>query len=696
MKKLLATILSMVLILSAVPALAVNAESGDTDKLDTLAELVAAIDAAEASEDKVVTLEGNIDMTGATYPIATLTNGVVINGNGYALTNLTMIVDNSEATAETAKDLSIFALAENASVIIRNLTIGSEENKVVFENTPSESPYLDDGTGENYAVLVAEVFKGMSLSVDNVDIYATMTTKVNGGSVVGGFAAVVEGSATFFGCSMNGSIISEATTSVYGRAGGFVGAATGFSSLTFNNCVNNADVKGEVNSGGFIAFTRSHGVTVNNCTNNGKIGHIGQVPTVGGFIGKISINETASGSHFDGEAPATEIKYTIANCVNNGAITSTQSKAYTGGLIGWATGSSAAGGAMSLLNCINNGAISTKANSTTTTQRGTGGIVGQIKTYWNTTIDSCLNFGDVSCAASNYDFVGGIVGVHITTSNNYTDTITNCYNEGTVTSKTSSTKQWPCAAGIVGFYPTATAGALNITKCYTANTINATCPSYIIVTQKASATKATVSDCGSYGTLASLDGNGVTGTNFTEYADLSVFAEALNSSCKAGRFVAVEDEYIEDHYVSLDFIPAPVAVGAQISNVKTVGGKKVVDVRFLAVLKDAELENYSKVGFKIDAVNTDGAKATISRSGEFVYTSILATTDEGARRYTNTDLNGEYIIAITVENVPADAADTVELTATAFVSGDVSGVSTDIFSANTTAIKLVAGKYSAS
>ena len=693
MKKFLATILSMVLILSAVPALAVNAEDGVTDKLDTLSELVAAIEAANISENKMVSLEGDIDMTGADYPIATLANGVVINGNGYSLTNLTMTIDNSAATAENAKDLSIFALAENASVTVKNLTIGSEENKVDFVNTPSTSPYLDDGTGENYAVLVAEVFKGMSLSVDNVDIYADMTTKVNGGSVVGGFVAVVEGSANFFGCSMNGCMTAETTKSIYGRAGGFVGAATGISSVALVSCVNNADVKGEVNAGGFIGSSRSHNVTVENCSNNGNISHKGNVPAIGGIIGKIAINEIATGSHFDREAPATEIKYTIANCVNNGAITSTDAKAYTGGVIGWATASKAAGGAMSLLNCINNGDINTKANSTTSTQRGTGGIVGQMKSYWNTTIDSCLNLGNVTCAASNYDFVGGIVGVHITTSNNYTDTITNCYNEGTVTSKTSSTKQWPCAAGIVGFYPTATAGALNITKCYTANTINATCPSYIIVTQKASATKATVSDCGSYGTLASLDGNGVTGTNFTEYADLSVFAEALNSSCKAGKFVAVEDEYIEGHYASLDFIPAPVVIGAQISDVKTVNGKQVVDVRFLAVLKDADLEKYTKVGFKVVAVNTDGAVGNIDKYGTSVYTSVLATTDAGARRYTSEELNGEYIIAITVGNVPASAADTVELSATAYVTGDVTET---VFSARSSTVKLSAGKYVAS
>ena len=692
MKKFLATILSMILILSAVPALAVNAENGGADKLDTLEELVAAIEAAKTSENKVVTLEGDVDMTGATYPIATLENGVVINGNGYSLTNLTMTIDNSAATAENAKDLSIFALAENASVTVKNLTIGSEDNKVSFEYTPSESPYLDDGTGENYAVLVAEVFKGMSLSVDNVDIYADMTTKVNGGSVVGGFVAVVEGSANFFGCSMNGSITSEATKSIYGRAGGFVGAATGFSSVTLKNCVNNADVKGEVNAGGFIGSSRSHNVTVENCTNNGNIGHIGQVPAIGGIIGKIAINEIATGSHFDSEAPATEIKYTIANCVNNGAITSTDAKAYTGGVIGWATASSAAGGAMSLLSCINNGDINTKANSTASTQRGTGGIVGQMKSYWNTTIDSCLNFGDVTCAASSYDFVGGIVGVHITTSNNYTDTITNCYNEGTVTSKTSSTKQWPCAAGIVGFYPTATAGALNITKCYTANTINATCPSYIIVVQKASATKATVSDCGSYGTLSSLDGNGVIGTNFTELADYNALAEKLNSSCKSGKFIVVEDEYIEN-LTTFKFVPAPVVVGSQVSAVKTVNGKKVVDVRFLAVLKEADLEKYTKVGFKIDAVNTDGTVGGTDKSGATVYTAILAGTDAGTTTYTNTDLNGEYIVAITVGNVPAEAADTVELTATAYVTGDATDT---VFSANSTTVKLTAGKYVAS
>ncbi len=130
-----------------------------------------------------------------------------------------------------------------------------------------------------------------------------------------------------------------------------------------------------------------------------------------------------------------------------------------------------------------------------------GGIVGQISKGGS--VNSCYNTGRIKATSKNgYGdaCVGGIVGL-LTTSNNISITISNCYNTGSIVTS------YPLAGGILGCQASQSGnGLLYIKNCYSIGTVSgaqrigslvgylhyASCSNSYVLTKPAVGSKATV------------------------------------------------------------------------------------------------------------------------------------------------------------------------------------------------------------
>ncbi len=129
----------------------------------------------------------------------------------------------------------------------------------------------------------------------------------------------------------------------------------------------------------------------------------------------------------------------ISGCMNLATVTA---KDYVGGILGKYM--LAAGCAVNISRCVNRGSI---IGTIDTSAGYVGGITG-ICVGMN--IDSCANFGDVSIGVGISTLgaiAGGIAGL-MGSSQGYSESITNCFNAGTITSTQATGNA--ATAGIVG------------------------------------------------------------------------------------------------------------------------------------------------------------------------------------------------------------------------------------------------------
>ncbi|MGI6216176.1 MAG: cell wall-binding repeat-containing protein [Coriobacteriales bacterium] len=108
---------------------------------------------------------------------------------------------------------------------------------------------------------------------------------------------------------------------------------------------------------------------------------------------------------------------------------------------------------------------------------GAGGIIGKLQYTGGVTVDSCVNEGTITSAAqSSYGSAnnssaaaGGIVGyMYYPGSSSLSNSITNCYNTGTITTTTGY-----AAGGIVGYmYQASSGGTTNVENCYNTGTVS--------------------------------------------------------------------------------------------------------------------------------------------------------------------------------------------------------------------------------
>ena len=178
----------------------------------------------------------------------------------------------------------------------------------------------------------------------------------------------------------------------------------GAGSLLIENCVNNTDVdnrSGKNWTGGFIGGAANGSAetttTLRNCVNNATIKSANEA--IAGMIG----NARKGDFYFE-------------NCVNNGELIGPK-------CIGALVGQGQTPHSMHAADCRNSANITATENSTSRT----GGMIGSVYTCVTTTIERCLNEGNIS---GEYASVGGIVGYMDAKSDSLA--ITDCYNVGNV------------------------------------------------------------------------------------------------------------------------------------------------------------------------------------------------------------------------------------------------------------------------
>ncbi len=223
----------------------------------------------------------------------------------------------------------------------------------------------------------------------------------------------------------------------------------------------------------------------------------------------------------------------ITNCINHGSITANCTN--IGGIVGQ-TGSMTAIG-----DCTNYGDITISSNYSSVNTTQCGGIAGYVALSNNTdTVKNCHNYGDITLSvASGYDLsVGGVFGKAIcnvkkcsnsgTISCNNTSsrlkyiggivgdisptnpsTISNCFNEGHITSISNASGLY--AAGIVCMNIRA-----HIYNCYSYGNLSGTKVAGIVAYGNNLYINAQISNCYFYGTLTCNTSSkyGIAGTSY--------------------------------------------------------------------------------------------------------------------------------------------------------------------------------------
>ena len=267
-------------------------------------------------------LGNDIDCSGLTlrvedgyYYLFALPVNTVLDGNGYAFTNVKISVKANSGTF--VGSLSIFKLPKGVanSTTVRNLSVGSQKQPAIVTK---EGGTADDAkSNAGVAVLFARAEFTGNLTLENIDVYATLTTAKDNyaGMLVGHIPTFGGGKLLVKNCAVNGAV-----KTVNGeRAGGLFGFIQGNTLMQFENVVNCADVEpAGVRCGGLIGelnYNEANGdntLQMTDCKNYGSVSGT----WCGGFIGMANGNGTNA--------------VPFKNCVNYGNVTGQE----TGGMVG--------------------------------------------------------------------------------------------------------------------------------------------------------------------------------------------------------------------------------------------------------------------------------------------------------------------------------------------------------------------------
>lgn len=259
-------------------------------------------------------------------------------------------------------------------------------NYVLENDIVLSSSWIPVGNSSNY---FTGTFDGAGHTI-TINLNTTKDSKGLFGYAIG---------ATFSNLTMKGevTIYSASGDVAYSNVGSICGGAK---SCTFNNCINEATVKGNKYVGGICG--RAFDSSFTNCVNNGTV--IAD-EGAGGIIGR------SAGS-------------TVRLCVNNGPISANTS---AGGICGLANQY------QTFLNSTFEKCYNTKF-ITVNSSRG-GGILGFAQSvtsgkYGNIEINDCFNLGAVNSDTPSA-YLGGILG-DCTQSESTQTTVNRCYNVGII------------------------------------------------------------------------------------------------------------------------------------------------------------------------------------------------------------------------------------------------------------------------
>lgn len=426
--------------------------------------------AAWASEDGVVYIHKNLDMTGKSQIIWTYKG--VLDGNGKTISNYKL-----SATATNA------AMIADCYGTVRNLK---------FDNTCS---FTQKNSGADFSAgSFVGTLRGEGKLI-NCDSDASVIINSTGGATqirIGGIAGRAYTGAEISMCDFDGSFSVTAPAGGELDGGGIVGLINqGEGGITLTDCKNKANISlSELQSGkvvrlgGIVGICRAPASQIKSCFNEGNITVTAMASNscAGGICGILDIwsqyssynDLVISGAENTGEVTfissadnandrflggivGKQSLYTkLSECTNRGVITNaTKRVAYSGGVVGssqsmvykcknygpvavtnvYTTGMAHIGGIVGYLDdpnathakaeeCENYGKIT--YSGTSTSSIGVAGVVGRLA---RGTVDGCTNKGDVSSTKSN---AGSIVGWMYSPSGTVTCTIRNCNVGGSV------------------------------------------------------------------------------------------------------------------------------------------------------------------------------------------------------------------------------------------------------------------------
>lgn len=361
--------------------------------------------------------------------------------------------------------------------------IQSIEDLVVLSNMVS--PKLGAEYGKTYDNFEGKYFKlDANLDFKDPKLYVAADSKefgdINGDNIIdtiidelqksSGYRPIGKDSYTFNGnIDGNGKFIINmllAGGNTYSETG-FIGCASGENSKISNLKlldVNISTTNGKI--GGLVATTTAKKLIIENCEITGKITNNGSWYP-GGILGcnsnwgyseicDISLTNNISNVDIENKNSNStggivgKLHYAnldITNCMNTGNIVGGQDA--FGGMIGNYEGNNSK---LNMRNCLNQGNIST--------ERNTGGMIGNLNNFKEASIKNCKNAGNISIKG---DYGGGMIG------NLYEGTakltVENCSNDGNVISDGSNANY---IGGIIGN----SSAKVEIKNCYNTGIIS--------------------------------------------------------------------------------------------------------------------------------------------------------------------------------------------------------------------------------
>ena len=356
----------------------------------------------------------DITFDSATYtwvPVEGFVYGVEFDGGDFTITGLTD------------------CLFGKANAYIHNLTLNSTVERAAVEA---------DGVG-----LFAGIFEG---TIANCTAKGSLVVNGSGTSGYNGYGGVVgevTGTTTFENVVNEATVTVDNVNNTRNGVAGILGGTQGNGSLpecvlTFTNCHNKADItstangeKKRRNMGGIIGYSEGdHTIAIDGCSNSGNILNETVIEDLhmGGLIGS-------------NMCPAT----TIANSWNTGSVTCAGNQTATGnnyslgGLVGYQTGST------TITKCANGATIAE-------------GVVTKLAT------PNVITIGNAPGGVA----LGGLVGYFSSTWADYTYSVSECKNYGSVITTKDCGKDSngyeARAGGIIGYINIA--GKMTVSKCH--------------------------------------------------------------------------------------------------------------------------------------------------------------------------------------------------------------------------------------
>ena len=385
--------------------------------------------------------------------------------DGYPLDGNYLVTADINLTGKTQKpignnpDTNIFTgTFDGNGHTIKGITINSTSNYTGFFGTAGRGATIKNLKLEGSVTSTKNATGGLigygreTLTVENCVVNVTVTGVARAAGIIGGYDAYLPDSVlTIANCVNNGDVTgsSEQPAGIIGRIINEK-ECTNFKASIIG-CVNNGDISGKTYASGILALynaNKSATVEIKNCINAGAIDGNGY------NAGVVGMAKAASGT----------VEITIEGCMNlsTGTVTG---PGFISGIAGRLE-TSVATGSITVTKCHNYAAITSKDASGFVFN---GGIAGMISTYHGPiTISQCYNDGAIAGASAPEVCVGGIVGYARSQGTAKTFTVSDCWNNGAVTT-TSSTNATNIGGmgGIVGGFPNIKSAASALTSVMT-------------------------------------------------------------------------------------------------------------------------------------------------------------------------------------------------------------------------------------